>query len=144
MNDRRQARRIGRIFHGDAHDLATLHRQTVDLLQRRIGIGGIRRRHRLDDDRMIATDPHALSIELPSLVLEKNRLALAPQTQHDRLENSVPGDQARDVMHRDDHHECHEYRESGNVDDGFLLRVDRLATHEFGQDEGESPAVKRR
>ena len=64
MDDRRQARRIGRIFHRHANDLAAFHRQAVDLLERRIGVRGIGRRHGLHDDGMVAADPNALGVGL--------------------------------------------------------------------------------
>ncbi len=41
---------------GDADDLAARLLEAVDLLERGLGIEGIGRRHRLDPDRLIATD----------------------------------------------------------------------------------------
>ena len=96
-DDRRQARGIGRILYGDAHDLAAFHREAVDLLERLVGVGGIGRRHRLHDDRMIAADPHAFRIGFAGLVLQKDRIALATQAQHE-LHYSLSRDDARDVV----------------------------------------------
>ena len=47
------------VGHGDAHDLAAGRGELGDLLQRRVDVGGQRRRHRLHRDRRVAADEHA-------------------------------------------------------------------------------------
>jgi hypothetical protein len=50
LDDLRQRLGVDRVGHGDAHDLAAGGRQRSDLLQRRVDVGGHRRRHRLHAD----------------------------------------------------------------------------------------------
>ncbi len=88
---------IGRILDRHAYDLAAFHRERVDLFERRIGVGGIGRGHRLHDDRMIAADPDALGVGLPGLVLQEDRFGFAAQTNHD-LEHSLARHDAGDVV----------------------------------------------
>ena len=71
IDDRRQPRGVGRILDGHAHDFAAFHRQAVDLFERLVGVGRIGRRHGLDDDGMVAADPHALRVGFAGLVLQE-------------------------------------------------------------------------
>ena len=82
VHDRRQTCGVGRILHGHANDFAAFHRETVDLFERFVGVGRVRRRHRLHGDRMIPADPDALCVGLPGFVLKKDRLAFAAYAQH--------------------------------------------------------------
>ena len=138
LHDVRQAGRVARILAGHAHDLAAFHRQAVDLLERLFVIGGVGRRHRLHRDRMIAADPNALGVGFTRLVLEKDRLGLAAQADHVFLlrPKTRPGPRdARDVVIGDRQHHHDQRREAADVNQRFLLGIDRLAAQHLDQDE---------
>ena len=82
FDDVRQARGVAYILAGNPHDLATGHREAVHLLERRVDVGGIGRRHRLHGDRMVSADPHAFRVGFVGLVFEEDRFRSAPQAKH--------------------------------------------------------------
>src|SRR5437762_1667874 len=55
------------VRNSDANDVDAGRDERSDLLQRRVDVGGLRRRHRLDADRRIATDRNASQLDLPGL-----------------------------------------------------------------------------
>ena len=61
--------------HGDADDLAAGLFQAVDLLERRLDVEGVGRRHRLDPDRLIAADDMIADTHFARLVpLDRRRV----------------------------------------------------------------------
>ena len=61
------------VRNGDAHDVAAGGGQLGDLLQGRVDVGGLRRRHRLDADLGVAADCDLAHVDLAGL---------APRVQH--------------------------------------------------------------
>jgi hypothetical protein len=82
LDDRREARCILGVLAGDPDDLAARHRETVDLLERRVDVRRVGGGHGLNGDRMIAPDPDPLRVRLAGLVLEVDGLGLAAQADH--------------------------------------------------------------
>ena len=61
------------VGNGDAHDLGALVREAGDLLDGRLGVGGVGVSHRLDDDGSVAADLDVTDVDGAGLAAGRER-----------------------------------------------------------------------